>query len=130
MARRPAVHSVTSAHRSVTAERDDRTRRYLVTMAVRVACLIASIAIPGLPVWARLAFIGGAVVLPWLAVVNANGGEVAERDANPALFAHVEQVQIEAATADRAHRSTAVLDGQVLGGEWAGGDTSPRRRSA
>ena len=128
MDRRPAVHTVTSAARSASSDRDARTRRYLITMAARVACLILSIALP-IPVWARLMFIGGAVVLPWLAVVNANGGDAAPEQST-ALMTHLGQSQLEAPEADRISPSGTVVDGLVLDNDWTGDDTTPRRRSA
>ena len=41
-------------------------------MAVRTACVIAAIVVPG---WPRWAFLAGAVLLPMLAVVVANAGQ-------------------------------------------------------
>ena len=128
MDRRPAVQSVTSAANSASTDRDARTRRYLITMAVRVACLILSIALP-IPVWARLMFIGGAVVLPRLAVVSANGGDSAPEQSTT-LMTHLGQSQLDASEADRPAASSTVFDGFVLDNDWTGDDTTPRRRSA
>ncbi len=41
-------------------------------MGIRTACVIGAIFIPG---WPRWVLIAGAVVLPYLAVVIANGGK-------------------------------------------------------
>ena len=40
-------------------------------MGIRTGCVIAAIIVPGWPKWV---FLAGAVVLPYLAVVIANGG--------------------------------------------------------
>lgn len=72
--RRPGdgdVFTITSASRGLSTQQVDRTKRYLVSMAIRTACVIAAIFVPG---WPRWVFIAGAVVLPYLAVVLANGG--------------------------------------------------------
>lgn len=70
------VFAITSAQRGLSEQQPDRTKRYLVSMAVRTACVIGAIFIPG---WPRWALIAGAMVLPYLAVILANGG----REDNP-----------------------------------------------
>lgn len=65
------VHTVTSAQRALSDEQTGRTRRYLISMGIRTACVIIAIFVPG---WPRWIFIAGAVVLPYLAVVVANAG--------------------------------------------------------
>ena len=65
------VFTITDAQRGLSVEQVGRTRRYLVSMGIRTACVIAAIFVPG---WPRWMFIAGAVVLPYLAVVIANAG--------------------------------------------------------
>lgn len=65
------IHTVTSAQRALSEEQTGRTRRYLISMGIRTACVIIAIFVPG---WPRWVFIAGAVVLPYLAVVIANAG--------------------------------------------------------
>lgn len=65
------VFTITEAQRGLSVEQGGRTRRYLVSMGIRTACVIAAIFVPG---WPRWVFIAGAVVLPYLAVVVANAG--------------------------------------------------------
>ena len=70
-----APHTITSAQRALSDEQAGRTRKYLISMGIRTACVIGAIFIPG---WPRWVLIAGAVVLPYLAVVIANAGR--ERD--------------------------------------------------
>jgi type III secretory pathway component EscV len=65
-------HTITSAQRALSDEQSGRTRKYLISMGIRTACVIGAIFIPG---WPRWVLIAGAVVLPYLAVVIANGGK-------------------------------------------------------
>lgn len=65
------VFNITAAQRALSSEQIARTRRYLVSMGIRTACVIAAIFVPG---WPRLVLIAGAVTLPYLAVVIANAG--------------------------------------------------------
>jgi len=73
--RRPAVHMVTQARRSLTDDVAYRQRRYLLMMGIRTVCFVIAVilfvnhlgwltAIPAL----------GAIFIPYFAVVFANGG--------------------------------------------------------
>lgn len=66
------AHSVriTTAPTSVADEIAGRQRRYLISMAIRTACVIGAVAVgPGVLRWLLIA---GAVLLPYVAVVFAN----------------------------------------------------------
>ena len=65
------VFTITGAQRPLSQEQTGRTRRYLISMGIRTACVLGAIVVPGWPRWVLLA---GAVVLPYLAVVVANAG--------------------------------------------------------
>lgn len=67
----PEVYAITGAQDALSDDQYGRTRRYLISMAVRTGCVLLAIIVPG---WPRWALIAGAVVLPYLAVVVANGG--------------------------------------------------------
>lgn len=72
MSKEPAdVFTITDAQRGLSVEQSGRTRRYLISMGIRTACVLLAIFVPG---WPRWVFIAGAVVLPYLAVVIANAG--------------------------------------------------------
>ena len=72
----PVVHRITSAPVGLEADVAARTRRYLLSMGVRTACFVLAIACEG---WLRWTFVVGAVALPYLAVVFANGGREPSR---------------------------------------------------
>jgi hypothetical protein len=67
----PEVYTITATNRALSNEQSGRTKRYLISMGIRTACVLAAIIVPGWPKWI---FIAGAVVLPYLAVVIANAG--------------------------------------------------------
>lgn len=55
-----------------TLPKDDRPKRmivYTVSMTIRIICIGLCFVVP---LWALPFTIGGAIILPWLAVVNAN----------------------------------------------------------
>ena len=63
------MHTVTSAATSSTDDQDQRIKRYLAMMGIRVACFGLVFVTSG---WLRWAAIIGAVVIPYFAVVIAN----------------------------------------------------------
>jgi hypothetical protein len=65
------VYQITAARLAVPDDVAARQRRYLVSMAIRTVCFVAAIVVPG---WARWVLLAGALVLPYVAVVFANGG--------------------------------------------------------
>lgn len=69
MARRDDVYNITEAGVSAGDDRDNRTRRYLISMGIRTACFIGAVVVGGWLAWVLFA---GAIVLPYIAVVVAN----------------------------------------------------------
>lgn len=71
----PTPIRITTAPTSAASEIAGRQRRYLIAMGIRTLCfvLVAVIAITGVgPGWLAFVFVGGAIVLPYVAVVAAN----------------------------------------------------------
>ena len=66
-----AVYRVTDARRPHSDDQHSRVVKYLVSMSVRMVCLVLALVTPS--PW-RWIFIAGAVVLPYVAVVIANAG--------------------------------------------------------
>jgi hypothetical protein len=75
------VYQITSARPGVRDDVERRTRRYLFSMGIRTACFLGAVAAGG---WLRWVLIAGALVLPYLSVVFANGGR--ERIEEAATF--------------------------------------------
>lgn len=69
--RTSVVTSITTAQSSLSDDLAMRTRRYLITMAVRTVCFVLAIAVDH---WSRWLFALLAVFLPYLGVVGANAG--------------------------------------------------------
>lgn len=77
----PEVYRITSAADSLSDDQNRRVKRYLLQMAIRMACFIGAVFVDGVLMWILLA---GAVVLPYVAVVGANAGrERREVDLDP-----------------------------------------------
>lgn len=79
--RTEAVYSVSGVQTSLTDDIKVRTRKYAISMAVRTACVLGAIVTEGPVRWTLFV---GALILPYIAVVVANGGrETTRRDAPP-----------------------------------------------
>ena len=75
----PDVYTVTEAHRPLSEDINYRQRRYLLSMGIRTVCVLVAVVLAGhVPVWGLLFPIIGAAVLPYIAVVFANGGREPE----------------------------------------------------
>ncbi|MGC5278486.1 DUF3099 domain-containing protein [Actinomadura citrea] len=74
--REPAVYTVTDAPRPMSEDIGHRQRRYLMSMGVRTICFVGAVvaAVAGAPWWLALLMVVGAAVLPYVAVIFANGG--------------------------------------------------------
>ena len=73
--RRPSVHVVTQAHRSLSDDIAYRQRRYLLMMGIRAACfVIAVVLFVNHFGWLAAIPAVGAIFIPYFAVVFANGG--------------------------------------------------------
>jgi hypothetical protein len=73
--RRPSVHVVTQAHRSLSEDITYRQRRYLLMMGIRAICfVIAVVLFVNHFGWLAAIPAVGAIFIPYFAVVFANGG--------------------------------------------------------
>ena len=70
------VPSITSARPPLREDVHRRTSRYLLSMAIRTACVVLAVVTSG---WLRWVFLAGAILLPYLAVVLANAGRERSR---------------------------------------------------
>lgn len=69
------VHSITDAAAAHSEEMRQRMIKYAVAMGIRMVCLILVFVVDG---WFKVLPVLGAVFLPWVAVVIANGSDKAE----------------------------------------------------
>lgn len=100
---------ITSAEEPRQDEIRRREQRYVLTMLFRVVCFIlAVVAFSG---WLRIVAVGLAVILPWIAVVVANGGP--PRSRRPTAGFAVGPTQEAAPAALEAGRHT-VVDATVV----------------
>ena len=71
MGRKAQVHAITSVGRPLSEDVHGRMVRYLISMAIRTACVAGLFFTDG---WLRWVMAAGAVLLPYVAVRAANAG--------------------------------------------------------
>lgn len=64
---------MTDARKSMSDDIRYRQKRYLIHMGIRTVCLVLAVVVP-MPLPLRIVLVAGAIVLPYIAVVLANGG--------------------------------------------------------
>ncbi len=73
------TQSITTAQSGLTFDQAARQRRYFISMMIRTACFILTVLLPSPYRWIAL---GGALTLPYIAVIAANAGrETIKKDA-------------------------------------------------
>lgn len=75
--RRHPVYRITTARPSVADDQQVRIRGYVISMSIRIVCFVLAVIASG---WLRWTFVVGAVFIPYLAVVFANGGREPTQD--------------------------------------------------
>ncbi|MFM2438821.1 MAG: hypothetical protein RLZ55_1646 [Actinomycetota bacterium] len=87
MPSRSHVYRITDAHVGLSEDQQARTRRYLISMAVRTVCFLGAVVADG---WLRWTLVAGAVLLPYIAVVIANGGRERNHDGDDVRSVYVQ----------------------------------------
>ena len=106
------VHSITDAAGAHSEDMRQRMIKYAVAMGIRMVCLVLIFVVDG---WFKIIPVAGAVFLPWIAVIIANGNDKAEGHSelllDSAPLAELESPP--APTADDEH-GTEVLQGELI----------------
>ncbi|MGO4494002.1 DUF3099 domain-containing protein [Arthrobacter sp. 2YAF22_2] len=114
------VHSITDAATAHSEEMRQRMIKYAVAMGIRMVCLILVFVVDG---WFKILPVIGAVLLPWFAVVIANGSDHAEVHSESLI----DYVPLDELDAPRSEGPTAEgpLGQGPLGGRPPGADDAP-----
>ena len=87
--KKPVAVVITSAQDALSFEQRGRARRYFVSMMIRTACFIATIFLPSPYRWFAM---GGALILPYVAVVFANAGRENTTEMNAIIYDQKRQI--------------------------------------
>ncbi|VXB31944.1 conserved hypothetical protein [Arthrobacter sp. 9V] len=119
----PEVHSITDAAAAHSEDMRDRMIKYAVAMGIRMVCIILIFVVDG---WFKIIAIAGAVFLPWIAVVIANGNDKAE-DHSESLLDYVAVPELERSPEPEEPPVDAptVLQGELVDDETPGKPEGP-----
>ncbi|MEN8582370.1 DUF3099 domain-containing protein [Burkholderia sp. RS01] len=118
----PEVHSITDAAAAHSEDMRERMIKYAVAMGIRMVCLVLIFVVDG---WFKLVAVAGALFLPWIAVVIANGSDKAEIHSD-SLLDYAPYAELEAADGQWAGEAEgsgypedppAVLQGELISDE-------------
>ena len=120
----PVVHSITDAAAAHSDDMRERMIKYAVAMGIRMVCIILIFVVDG---WFKIIAIAGAVFLPWIAVVIANGSDKAEVHSD-ALLDYVPAGELEApATEESQGEASTVFEGELVEEETGAASASPKQ---
>jgi hypothetical protein len=106
------VHSITDAATAHSEDMHRRMMKYALAMGIRMVCLILIFVVDG---WFKLVMVAGAVFLPWIAVVIANGSDKAEVHSDSLLeYAPLAELESPSRPSPVDENPTAVLKGEVI----------------
>jgi len=113
----PEVHSITDAAAAHSEDMRERMIKYALAMGIRMVCLILIFVVDG---WFKLVAVAGAVFLPWIAVVIANGSDKAEIHSD-SLLDYAPYAELEASeaveSAENGEDEPTVLQGELISDE-------------
>jgi hypothetical protein len=110
--RRPSAYGITTADGSHLADVSRRQKQYAATMLFRVAAILVVVFVPGLSVMPRVILGLVATVIPYFAVIRANGGPPQDPDPTHLMIGAPRQPELP--TPDRSIAATPGAED----GEW------------
>ncbi|MFB8371650.1 DUF3099 domain-containing protein [Pseudarthrobacter sp. NPDC055928] len=106
------VHSITDAAAAHSEDMRQRMIKYALAMGIRMVCLILIFVVDG---WFKLLMVAGAVFLPWIAVVIANGSDKAEIHSDSLLdSAPLAELEGPSWPAAKAEPDSDILQGELI----------------
>ncbi|HSU47862.1 MAG TPA: DUF3099 domain-containing protein [Arthrobacter sp.] len=112
------VHSITDAAGAHSEDMRQRMIKYAVAMGIRMVCLIMIFVVDG---WFKVIAVAGAVFLPWIAVVIANGSDKAEGHSDLLLdSAPLAEIESPVLPDPEGEPGGAVLQGELVKDEDPG----------
>ncbi len=109
------AYCITGADEPLSQRVNKRSREYIFKMSLRVVCIVCAVLVDG---WMRWAFVAGSAVLPWAAVVIANG-EAKNRNSGFVPYKHnVPQLALTASMQEQdsgkpSYNTSEVIDLQA-----------------
>ena len=123
---RPPAYGITTADGSHLADVSRRQKQYAATMLFRVAAILVVVFVPGLSVMPRVILGLVATVIPYVAVIRANGGPPQDPDPTHLMIGAPRQPELP--TPDRSLSATpGAEDGERTVPEFGEDDVTERQ---
>jgi hypothetical protein len=122
------VYGITTAEQSHTDEITRRQKQYILTMLIRVVSVVVVVAVPGISWPVKLLLCGLATVIPYIAVVRANGGPAPDKDPTNLLLAAPDKPALEYEQPGLPGTGPVVAGEADEATDPAGGDGASERR--
>lgn len=114
------VFEITDATERRSAGVNSRAKSYAFKMFLRIVCIIAAVMVQGVWQWV---FLAGAAIIPWLAVVVANGEHKQSSSGFTAYLPVEQQAAIAVAQEERVRRQENMGTGQApVEDSWISGE--------
>lgn len=110
----PEVQSITNAAEAHSQEMHARLVKYATAMGIRMVCIGLIFVFDG---WYRLVPMVGAVVLPWIAVVIANGGADTNHQETDTLLDEAPRYELAENPLEDDDDSPVLLEGELVENE-------------
>lgn len=105
------VHSISNAAVAHSEDMRKRMIQYGLAMGIRLVCLILIFVVDG---WFKILMVAGAVFLPWVAVVIANGSDQAQIHSD-SLLETAPYVELESPVSQTAEQTPSGSEGSPDG---------------
>lgn len=106
------VQSITDAAAAHSVDMHKRMVKYALAMGIRMVCLILIFVVDG---WFKLIPVAGAVFLPWIAVIIANGSDLAEGHSDLLLdSAPLAELEAPAMPEANSEPGSTLLQGELV----------------
>ena len=89
------VYGITTAEQSHSDDVSRRQKQYILTMLIRVVSIIVVVAVPGISWPIKILLCLVATIIPYIAVVRANGGPMPEKDPTNLLISAPQKPSLE-----------------------------------
>ena len=118
------VYGITTAETSHTEDITRRQKQYIVTMLIRVVSIVVVVFVPGISWPVKIGLCLAATIIPYVAVIRANGGPTPERDPTNLMIGPPERAALGSAQPGLpgGAASAEYLRGEYTSGESAHGE--------
>jgi hypothetical protein len=125
------VYGITTAETSHTEDITRRQKQYILTMLIRVVSIVVVVFVPGISWPVKIGLCVAATIIPYVAVIRANGGPTPDRDPTNLMIGPPQRAALGSAQPGlpAGTASEEYLRGEYVSGERAHGECADGERA-